>query len=116
MTNRAYWRLTDMKGAISQIRKLLNGKSVDSVVTDVATRAAFERFLEILSEASRHVPQAWKDEHTDIQWRQIADLGNFIRHAYHKIDLDILWSIYTKDLDPLEAVVDALINRAKLNA
>ncbi len=116
MTDRTYWRLTDMKGAISQIRKLLDGKTIDSVVTDVATRAAFERFLEILSEASRHVPQTWKEEHPHIQWRQIADLGNFIRHVYHKIDLDILWSIYTNDLDPLERVVDVLINRADPDA
>ncbi len=116
MTDRTYWRLTDMKNAVGQIRKLLAGKTVDVVVTDIATRAAFERFLEILSEASRHVPQEWKEEHPSIQWRQIADLGNFIRHVYHKIDIDILWSIYTNDLDSLEQVIDSLIERAKPHA
>ncbi len=105
-----------MKNAVGQIRKLLAGKTVDVVVTDIATRAAFERFLEILSEASRHVPQEWKEEHPSIQWRQIADLGNFIRHVYHKIDIDILWSIYTNDLDSLEQVIDSLIERAKPHA
>jgi uncharacterized protein with HEPN domain len=103
----------DMKNAILEIRKLLTDKTSDAVVTDMATRAAFERFLEILSEASRHVPENWKGEHQDIPWRQIADLGNFIRHVYHQIDLDVLWTIYTDDLDPLERVVDFLLDRAK---
>jgi uncharacterized protein with HEPN domain len=116
MTDRAYWRLTDMKNAIGQIKKLLDGKTSDVVATDIATRAAFERFLEIVSEASRHVPDEWKKEYTDIEWRQIADLGNFIRHVYHRIDLDILWTIYTDKLDPLEQVVDALIRRAQPDA
>lgn len=113
MIDRTYWRLMDMKNAILEIRKLLTDKTSNAVSTDMATRAAFERFLEILSEASRHVPENWKSEHQDIPWRQIADLGNFIRHVYHQIDLDILWAIYTDDLDPLERVVDLLLHRAK---
>lgn len=113
MTDRTYWRLMDMKNAILEIRKLLTDKTSDAVVTDMATRAAFERFLEILSEASRHVPENWKREYQDIPWRQVADLGNFIRHVYHRIDLDVLWAIYTDDLDPLERVVDLLLHRAK---
>jgi uncharacterized protein with HEPN domain len=116
MADRAYWRLTDMKNAIGEIRKLLDGKTVDAVVTDFATRAAFERFLEIVSEASRHVPDDWKRMHPSIEWRQIADLGNFIRHVYHRIDIDILWAIYTDKLDPLEQAVDALIAQAKPNS
>lgn len=113
MTDRTYWRLTDMRGAIGEIKQLLAGKTVNSLVTESATRAAFERFLEILSEASRHIPTDWKDEHPQIPWRQVADLGNFIRHVYHKVDVDILWAIYEKDLAALEHVVDLLISRAQ---
>ena len=112
MTDRIHWRLTDMKAAIADIRNLLTDKSIDVLVSDRSTRAAFERFLEILSEASRHIPDDWKAEFSQIPWRQVADLGNFIRHAYHKIDLEVLWSIYENDLDALEHVVDTLIDRS----
>ncbi|HWM46987.1 MAG TPA: HepT-like ribonuclease domain-containing protein [Xanthobacteraceae bacterium] len=113
MTDRVYWRLTDMKAAITDIRDLLAGKQFDVLNSDRAVRAAFERFLEILSEASRHVPDDWKKSHPQIPWRQVADLGNHVRHAYHRIDLEILWTIYTSDLDALEAAVDALLQKAK---
>ena len=62
MTDRTYWRLTDMKGAIFEIRSLLDGKRIAVLISDRPTRAAFERFLEILSEASRHIPDDWKNE------------------------------------------------------
>jgi uncharacterized protein with HEPN domain len=113
MTDRTYWRLTDMKAAIRDIRALLSDKSFDILHTDRPTRAAFERFLEILSEASRHVPEGWKSDFLQIPWRQVADLGNHVRHSYHKIDLEILWSIYKHDLDGLERVVDEMIERAR---
>jgi uncharacterized protein with HEPN domain len=101
-----------MQRAISEIRKLLAGKSLDILMSDAATRAAFERFLEILSEASRHVPEDLKAEYSHIPWRQVADLGNFIRHVYHKVD-EVLWSIYEDDLDPLDDVVGKLVERLR---
>lgn len=102
-----------MKSAISDIRQLLAGKKFEILQADRATRAAFERFLEILSEASRHVPEEWKSDHPRIPWRRVADLGNHVRHAYHRVDLELLWSVYENDLDPLEQAVDGLIQRAR---
>jgi uncharacterized protein with HEPN domain len=102
-----------MQRAISEIRKLLAGKNLDILMSDAATRAAFERFLEILSEASRHVPEDLKAEYSHIPLRQVADLGNFIRHVYHKVDVEVLWSIYEDDLAPLDDVVGKLIERLR---
>lgn len=111
MAGRAYWRLRDMKIAIADIRALLAGKTIEALHKERATRAAFERFLEILSEASRHVPDEWKVDFPQIPWRRVADLGNHVRHAYHRLDLDILWNVYANELDELEIVVDQLLGR-----
>jgi uncharacterized protein with HEPN domain len=108
MAGRTLWRLKDIKKPISDIRRLLSGKSLSAVEHDDDTQAAFERYLERLSEASRHIPADWKAEFPQIPWRQIADLGNFMRHGYDKVDLGVLWSIYEHDLDALESVIDQL--------
>lgn len=110
MLDRAIFRLRDIKQSIVQIRELLTGKTFDEMYADAVIRAAFERFLEILSEASRHVPEDWKATHgPEIPWRQVGDLGNVLRHAYHRTDVKALWSVYEDDLDPLEAAVDAML-------
>jgi uncharacterized protein with HEPN domain len=107
---RPAFRVRHIKEAIGLIRGLLAGKSVDDVRDQPHTQAAFERYLEIVSEASRHVPDPWKQEHGPaINWRRIADLGNHLRHAYDRGDLDLLWSIYAYDLDELEDVIDKMI-------
>lgn len=110
MPDRSIFRLRDIKQSIVQIRELLQGKSFDDMYADAVVRAAFERFLEIMSEASRHIPEAWQSKHgTGVPWRQVGDLGNVLRHAYHRTDAKALWSVYEHDLDPLEAAVDAML-------
>ena len=59
-------------------------------------KAALERFLEIVSEASRHIPMELKAASPLIRWRRIADIGNHLRHAYQHVDVDILWGIYAE--------------------
>ncbi len=71
-------------------------------------RAALERFFEIVSKASRHIPEALKAQYPDIRWRGIADLGNALRHGYDAIDMERLVKIDKHDMNHLRAVVAAL--------
>ena len=95
---------------IANIRELLAGKTIDQVEAGRVVRAALERFLDIVSEASRRIPPAWKEElGPAAPWPEIANLGNVLRHAYEQVAVPILWSIYTDDLDPLERAIDAML-------
>ena len=109
---REAFRLGDILETITDIRGLLRGRELADVERDRVVRDAFERFLEIISEASRHLPEAMKGRHPDIPWRQIADLGNHLRHAYHRSDAEILWNVYLHDLDALESACRDLLGRA----
>lgn len=112
MDGRAAFRLRDILQAIGDIRTLLAEKTSSDIASDRITRAALERFLEIISEASRHIPEALKGQHPTIPWRQIGDMGNHLRHAYHRTDAGILWEIYLYELDPLETAVSSMLAMA----
>lgn len=108
-SDRPEQRAADIKLYIRHIRELLAGRTLDSVNADTVRRAALDRFLEVVSEAARHLLTAWKEDHAQIPWRRIADIGNVLRHAYTAVDLSILWGIYERDLSALEAAVDAML-------
>lgn len=106
MGDRTVHRLRDIIDAIDQINLLLEGKDFKDVQADRVLRAAFERFLEILSEASRHIPAKLKDQAPETPWRRIGDIGNHLRHAYNRVDAEILWNLYDNgDLADLRQVV-----------
>jgi len=63
-----------------------------------------ERGIEIISEASRHLPDALKARHSEIPWRKVAGVGNVLRHEYERIAPEVLWSVAHDDLPTLEQV------------
>jgi uncharacterized protein with HEPN domain len=94
MTRRMTHRLGDIIDAIDQIDALLAEKTYTDFNNDRIMRAACERFLEILSEASRHIPVEMKNTEPTIEWSRIAGIGNHLRHAYQHVDAETLWSIH----------------------
>lgn len=113
--DRTIFRLKDIQSAITNINELLKDKTFDTMYSSPVIRAAFERFLEIISEASRHIPEALKEAYPHIRWRSIGDMGNHLRHAYHRIDAELLWNVYENELEGLSEAIDNMIASMRQN-
>ena len=73
---------------------------------------AVERGLEIISEATRHIPDDYKALAPEIPWRQIAAIGNLLRHEYQRADNSATWNIVTEHLPGLAQALDRLVEIA----
>jgi uncharacterized protein with HEPN domain len=58
---------------------------------DLRTVYAVTRCLEIISEASRRLPQQLKERHPHMPWIDIAGAGNIYRHNYEDVLEAVLW-------------------------
>ena len=67
---------------------------------------AVTRCLEIISEASRRLPQELKDRHPAIPWKEMAAAGNIYRHEYEDVAQRRVWGALEKRLPPLLAIVE----------
>jgi uncharacterized protein with HEPN domain len=74
---------------------------------------AVERGLEIISEASRHLPADLKSRAPGIPWRQIAAIGNLLRHEYQRADVMATWNIIEQHLPPLAEAIGELISESE---
>jgi uncharacterized protein with HEPN domain len=97
-------RLTDIIEAIELIRDEMAGVALDAFERDKRKRWAVERGIEIISEASRHLPNELKARHPNIPWAKVAGIGNVLRHDYEHVAHDVLWRVAFDDLAPLEKV------------
>ncbi len=71
---------------------------------------AVTRCLEIVSEASRRLSAETKASDTRLDWRAIADAGNYYRHQYEGVAADFVFRTATNELPKLIAAVQASID------
>jgi len=72
---------------------------------------AVTRCLEIISEASRRLPDELKARHPSIAWRQMAGAGNVYRREYEDVAAQYVWDTVRRALPPLRAVIEVELAR-----
>ena len=77
---------------------------------DEFMEAALIRWMEVLGEAARRVPDDFRARYPHVPWRQTTDLRNVLIHGYDTVDLDALWRIIQEQLPTLLEQLQAIIN------
>ena len=94
--------LDDILEAIGRIREYTTGLTHEGFASDQRTVDAVIRNLEVIGEAARALPDAWKEKAPSIEWHKIVGLRNLLIHEYFGVNLPILWDVIQSKLNPLE--------------
>lgn len=52
----------------------------------------------IIGEAANMLTFEFRDSHSDLKWRQITNMRNFLIHGYHNVEEDLVWEAISLDL------------------
>lgn len=105
--------LDEMIKAIDGIQAALAGKTFADFQSDWLLRHGVQRGIEIISEASRHLPPDLKAQYPAIRWNALAGIGNVLRHEYHSISDKVIWSAVEEAVEPLRRAVTAMLASLK---
>ena len=88
------WRLDlgDMTLCCEKIATFVGTSTRDEFLANVLVYDAVLRNLEILGEAAKHVPDDVKARMTEVAWREIARIRDWITHDYFTIKADVVWN------------------------
>ena len=110
LSKKALLALFDIRDCILLAREFTEGFSYETFKELRLHFFAVTRALEIISEASRRLPDDLRGRHPTLPWRNIRDAGNMYRHSYDNVVESIVWKTVHEDLTPLLAVVLAEID------
>ncbi len=101
--------LEDMRECCRKVLLYTRDMTREYLAADEKTFDAVMRNLEITGEAARHVPEAIKNRHPEVEWRNIAGFRDVAIHAYPTIDEEIVWDIVRRKVPELLRQVEQVL-------
>ena len=65
--------------------------------------------IEIIGEAASNISEELRNHYPKNRWELIIGTRNRLSHGYIEVDLDVIWTIASKDLPPLIGQLEKLI-------
>ena len=101
--------LDDVLLAIQRIQSYTAEYTKEKFCSDLRTIDAVVRNLEVIGEAVKHIPQAVRDQKTEIEWRKIGALRDILAHEYFGVDLEIIWDVVVNKIPGLKEQIQKLL-------
>jgi uncharacterized protein with HEPN domain len=105
--------LEDILDAIAKIRQFIGEMDYDAFSKDEKTSFAVVRALEIIGEASKHIPEEVRTFHSDLPWREMAGIRDKLIHDYFGVNLSVVWKTVKQDLPALEPQIRSILEEAE---
>lgn len=107
-------RFKHMIDAANETLGFISGKSKDSLINDRMLVLAIVKDIKIIGEAAGKISKETRNAHNTIPWQDIIDMRNRLIHAYYDVDIEIVWDTVNKDLPPLKATLEKIIQQEEM--
>lgn len=105
--------LEHIRDAIKDIESFTKGLTKSGFLKNKLRQSAIVRQLEIIGEASKNIPESFREKYTEVEWKKMAGTRDKIIHHYFGVDLNAVWGIVQKDIPDLKKKILAIIEEFK---
>ena len=102
-------RLLHIRDEVLFLQDCRTKYTTEHLIHDPVVSRAVVRSLEIIGEASKHLPEAWCNTYANIPWRQITQMRNRLAHQYFETDFEVVLNVLEAEIDPLEATIAQML-------
>jgi uncharacterized protein with HEPN domain len=81
----------------------------DVFLTDAKTQDAVIRNFEVIGEAAKRIPAAFRAAHPSIPWQLMAGFRDVLIHGYEGVDIHRVWLTATQDMPAVRAAIASIL-------
>jgi len=94
--------IEDILESIAKIEQYTETIGEQDFLSDTQLQDAVLRRLEIMGEAVKNIPQAFRDKYPEIPWKKIAGLRDILIHEYFGVNVRRAWKMAKHDIYDLK--------------
>ena len=103
-------RLLHIFEAIDTIFEFVEGVTEEQFLRNKMMQFAIIKNLEIVGEAAYLLTKDLKQNHPEVEWKDIEGMRHFLVHEYYQISNEIIWQTIENDLESLKTKVNKIIS------
>ena len=92
MSRKPEQRIDDIIEYCEKILRFTSGMNQEQLVEQELVMDAVLRNIEIIGEATKHLPDDVREKMPGIAWKKIAGMRDWISQVYYRVDDDIVWN------------------------
>jgi uncharacterized protein with HEPN domain len=97
--------LRDILEAINYIESFLTDVSFEQYQADFKTKFAVERQMQVIAEAAVRLGLEADNIAPGPDWKGFRGMGNILRHAYHRVNDELIWNTAKDELPRMKDVI-----------
>lgn len=79
--------------SIESIENYVENQTKEDFLNSPLVQDAAIRRIEIIGEASKNLPEDFKNKHPNVLWKDIAGMRDILIHKYFGINLELTWEV-----------------------
>ena len=83
------------------IKEFVKGKSLQDFQNEPMRSSAVVRQLEVIGEAAKRLSIEMREDASNLPWRKIMGMRDFLIHDYIEVDIEMVWKAATQDVPEL---------------
>jgi uncharacterized protein with HEPN domain len=105
--------LKDILENIERAESFVKDMNYDEFVKDEKTHYAVIRCIEIIGEATKHIPNSIRKKYPEIPWKDIAGMRDKVIHFYFGVNLERVWETINEDMSEIKPFIKKVFEELK---